>query len=83
MTLVVTYHGSEQRRKPEFKILVDGQLLADVSLEEQTPARFYDVQYELPAELIEGKEKVTVRFETTEDNGIGPVFGVRMIRREE
>jgi hypothetical protein len=83
MVLVVTYNSGEQRRKPEFKIDVEGELLADVSLEEETPAKFYDVEYPLPAELIAGKEKVTVRFETTEGKAIGPVFGVRTIHRAE
>jgi DUF1680 family protein len=80
ITLVVTYHSGERRREPKFEVRVDDQHVADVTVEKRTPARFYDAEYPLPARLLKGKKKVTVRFQTTEDNGIGPVFGVRMVR---
>jgi len=43
-------------------------------------ARFFDVEYAIPASLVRSKEKVTVRFEAVEGNQIAGVFGVRMIR---
>ncbi|MEP6730206.1 MAG: hypothetical protein ABJE10_06200 [bacterium] len=41
---------------------------------------FHDVQYNVPAELLRGKSKVTVRFQAAEKGRIVPVFGVRMVR---
>jgi hypothetical protein len=79
-TLVVTSYSGSRRRESKFQILVDGQHLADVAVEERRPARFFDAEYPIPADLVEGKEKVTVRFETSEDRQIGPVFGIRIIR---
>jgi DUF1680 family protein len=80
MTLVVTYHSGERRREPKFAILIDDHHLADVTVAKETPARFYDAQYTLPARLLAGKKRVAVRFQSAEENGIGPVFGVRTVR---
>jgi hypothetical protein len=80
MSLVVTYHR-DSRRARSFEILVDGQKLADVKLEANSEPRFEDVEYQIPSELLKGKEKVTVRFQAVEGQ-IGPVYGVRMIRAD-
>jgi hypothetical protein len=83
MVLVVTYYSGRRPREPKFNILVDGEPIAkDETVKRDSPARFYDVEYRIPADRVDGKEKVTVRFETTEGNSIGPVFGVRMIRAD-
>ena len=83
MVLVVTYYSGRRPREPKFNILVDGEPIAkEETVKRDSPARFYDVEYPIPADLVEGKEKVTVRFETTEGNSIGPVFGIRMIRAD-
>ncbi len=80
--LVVTYHSGERRRGPaHFDILVDGKLIASQTIEASPPSRFYDLEYPLPLELTRGKTKVTVRFQAKEDREIGPVFGIRIIRR--
>jgi DUF1680 family protein len=81
MELVVTYYSGRRPREPKFDILIDDRHLAkEETVKRDSPARFYDVEYAVPAELVQGKEKVTVRFETAEGSSIGPVFGVRMIR---
>jgi hypothetical protein len=43
-------------------------------------SRFFDVEYPLPADLVQGKQKITVRFEATGGNEVAPVFGVRLVR---
>jgi hypothetical protein len=81
MVLVVTYYSGGRPREPKFSILVDGEPIAkDETVKRDSPARFYDVEYPVPPALVGGKDKVTVRFETTEGYSIGPVFGIRMIR---
>jgi DUF1680 family protein len=81
MVLAVTYRSGERPRDPKFDILIEGERIADdETLKTDRPPRFYDVEYPIPAQLLEGKEKVTVRFETTEGSAIGPVFGLRMMR---
>ena len=82
MTLVVTYH-SAHRRKCDFDILVDGKRVGHQTIDRSAPGaetRFFDVQYALPTELVQGKTKVTVRFEATGGTEIATVFGIRTIR---
>ena len=81
MALMVTYYSAERRRgAATFEILVDGQRVAEQEIKGTQPARFFDVLYAIPANLVKGKEKVTVRFQATNDNQIATVFGLRMIQ---
>jgi hypothetical protein len=80
MALVVTYH-TDQPRERRFEILVDGTRVAEPALPGGGAARFLDKEYPLPASLLDGKQKVTVRFQAAEGREIAPVFGLRMIRR--
>ena len=83
MTLVVTYYSSEQRRgTATFDILVDGQLVGSQKVTRSSPPRFFDVEYAIPANVVQGKKKVTVRFQATNSNQIAAVFGIRMIRAD-
>ncbi|UCD52057.1 MAG: glycoside hydrolase family 127 protein [Phycisphaerales bacterium] len=83
MTLVVTYYSTERRRGPaQFEILVDGQRIAEQEVGRDEPSRFFDLEYPIPAELVVGKEKVTVRFQAKENSSVAGVFGIRMIRAD-
>jgi len=75
----VTYQ-TDNRRIRTFDIQVEGQRVASQTLEPNGESRFFDVEYPLPPALMAGKQKVTVRFEATNGNEIGAVFGVRTIR---
>jgi uncharacterized protein len=79
--LHATYWGDERKR--EFEILIDGQLLARQTLDQDQPGKFFDVVYPIPAELIRGKTTVRVRFAPLSGNTAGPVFGVRLVARSE
>jgi hypothetical protein len=84
MTLVVTC-SNEARRNGTFDILVDGTKVGQQVTERRSPEqdiRFFDVEYSLPPQLVEGKQKVTVRFEAADGNDIAGVFGIRMIRAD-
>jgi hypothetical protein len=85
MTLVVTYHG-EERAKRTFTILVEGKQVGEQTIERHRPGsgtgRFFDVEYAIPAELVRGKQKVTVRFQATGNNEVSAVYGIRMIRAD-
>jgi len=81
MAVVVTYLN-EPGLEPaagDFQILADGAGIA--RFQPNTSATgFYDAQYAIPASLISGKTKVTMRFQAAPNGRIPPVFGVRMIR---
>jgi hypothetical protein len=81
--LIVTYH-SEERSKRSFEILLDGQRIGEQTIERSPPGsaagKFFDVEYKLPAEVLAGKTKITLRFAAKGGNEIAAVYGVRIIR---
>jgi DUF1680 family protein len=82
MTLIVTY-GSDMRRGGTFAVLVDGTKIGEQQTERRSPeqgARFFDVEYALPAALVQGRNRVTVRFEAAPGNEISGIYGIRMVR---
>ncbi len=81
MKLVVTYNSDEWRTRT-FDILLDGQHLASQKVERQLPGRFYDVEYDIPTLRVQGKQKVTVRFEATDGGEIAAIFGIRIVRAQ-
>lgn len=85
LKLIATYHG-EERANRSFEILVDGVRIGEQKIERHRPGSptksFFDVEYAVPAELVKGKQKVTVRFQATGGNETAGVFGVRMVRAE-
>ena len=81
MALVVTYNHDEwQERK--FDVLVDGTRVGQQTIERRGPMRFFDVEYAVPADVLKGKQKVTVKFQADTGSEIGAVFGLRMIRAD-
>ena len=80
--VVVTYHSDEWRKRT-FDVLVEGQKVGEQTIEKGGLVNFFDAQYTIPASLLQGKQKVTIRFEATNGNEIAAVFGVRMIRADE
>lgn len=84
MKLVVTY-SNDARTNCNFQVLVDDTKLGDQACERRTPdqdARYFDVAYPLPAELVQGKQKVTVRFDAGAGNEISGVYGIRIVRAD-
>ena len=57
-----------------FAILVDGKRWLDVTLQDADPDDFYTVHHELPAEMIQGKEKVTVTFAACLGSRAGAIY---------
>lgn len=78
--LVVTYN-SDNRRDRSFAIHADGERVAEQRLAKSSVSRFVDIEYPLPATIVNGKPKLTVRFEATNGNEVAPVFGIRTVRR--
>jgi hypothetical protein len=84
MKLAVTYNNDE-RQDRSFQILIDGKMLSQQTVQRRGPqvdARFYDVEYAIPQEMVQGKQKVTIRFEAAEGNEVAGVFGIRVLRAD-
>lgn len=77
-SLMLVYIGDDKDRK--FDVIVDGQNIKTEEWKGGETGKFYNVFYELPATLITGKSKVTVRIEANYDKTAGRVFGARTIR---
>ncbi len=81
MTLVCTYYADEWRERT-FDVLVDGQKVGEQKIPARGDPGFFDVKYTVPAGLVDGKKRVTVRFEATQGNEIGGVYGIRTVRAD-
>ena len=85
VALWVTY-GGDRWRTSALDILVEGKKIGDHSEPHLSPDQekhFVDVSYAIPAELLAGKSKVTVRFQATEGKELGGIFGVRTVRADQ
>ena len=81
LSLELTYWGEERDRR--FKILVDNQLVAEQSLSADHPGRFFTCDYPIAPQLTAGHATITVRIEPVARMRAGPVFGARLLRREQ
>jgi hypothetical protein len=82
MILIVTYNRDERQRRT-FEILVDGAKVGEQAIERRSPEKktgFFDVEYRIPAALLQDRQKVTVRFQGTGGNEVVAIYGIRMIR---
>jgi uncharacterized protein len=80
--LSVTYWGSDGGNRV-FDLLIDGEKLATQRLERNKPDQFFDEIYRLTAKMVQGKPKVTVRFQAQPGTWAGGVFGLRVMRPEQ
>jgi hypothetical protein len=76
-----TYWGSDVGNRV-FDILVDGTKIGTQKLERNRPDEFFDEAYRIPAELIQGKDKVTIRFQAHPGAWAGGIFGCRVLKAE-
>jgi hypothetical protein len=80
--LWVTYWGSDVGNRV-FDILVDGQKIGSQRLDNNKPDKFFEEVYRLPADLLTGKQTITVKFQAHPGAFAGGVFGVRVMRADE
>ncbi len=79
--LKVKYFSGDVGRT--FRILVDGELLQDVIIEDVNPHGFYDAYYSIPTELIGDKDKITVTFTSDGQSYVGGIFDKLSIVKEK
>ena len=80
-SLLFTYIGDDKDRV--FDILVDGVKLVTVDWNGGKTGKFYDIEYKLPATMISGKTKITVKIDANHGKTAGRVFGVRTIKEQK
>lgn len=81
MNLVIEYWGGYTGSKT-FDILVDGEKIATENISGKKDGAFIDVPYEIPQNLTQGKDKITVKFAPHPGHRAGPFFYARTVKRE-
>ena len=74
------------RSETIFEIVVDNKKIAEQKLEkmERDQKRvLFDVDYKLSKELVNSREKITVKFAARKDQRTGSVYGIRILKEEE
>jgi hypothetical protein len=82
LRLVVTY-SRDERADRAFAVLADGRKIGEERIARrapQEPEGFFDAVYDLPADLVAGKRKVTIRFDGLDGRETASVFGLRVVR---
>jgi hypothetical protein len=83
-TLVVTYNRDERANRA-FEVLVEGVRIGEQMVPRHSPEQregFFDVEYQIPANLLTGKQRVTVRFQGTGGSEVAAVYGIRVVRAD-
>lgn len=80
-SLLCTYWGMDNRDR-KFDILIDGVRVATEDLNKYKESKFYEIVYDIPAELTHGKQQVTVTMKGVPHNSAGPVYApLRMMKK--
>ena len=79
--LCVKYFSGDAGRT--FRILIDGEILEDVVVENVNPGGFYDVYYKIPENFVADKDKITVIFESIGNSFVGGIFDKLSIVKEK
>ncbi|MEK5253531.1 beta-L-arabinofuranosidase domain-containing protein [Paenibacillus sp. FSL F4-0125] len=74
------YYSGDKGRT--FNVYVDGILIKEETIEAKAPDQFYDVRYQIPANLLAGKTKVTVKFANRGSSYVGRLFGTVSILKD-
>ncbi len=79
--LLLTYIGDDKDRK--FDVLVDGIKIAEVEWNGGITSKFYDNEYNIPAEVIGNKTSVTIKIDACHGKAAGRIFGSRILKSDK
>lgn len=79
-TLRITYYGKDAGRK--FDILVNGQVIASPQFDGTQGNSFFEVDYNLPTDLVKEHEILNVRFEAAPNALTSGIYGVRLLSED-
>ncbi|MCC4211139.1 beta-L-arabinofuranosidase domain-containing protein [Leeuwenhoekiella parthenopeia] len=79
-TLRITYYGKDAGRK--FDILVNGQVIASPQFDGTQGNSFFEVDYDLPDDLVAKSEILNVRFEAAPNSRTSGIYGVRLLNAD-
>ena len=76
--LLCTYWGSDAGSRT-FDVVVNETKVATEKLNHHRPGEFYDVEYDLPPELLAGKSTVTVKLQAHSGQIAGGLYDLRVL----
>lgn len=82
LQLVCTYWGSDNGNR-SFIILIDDVKIASQKLESEKPNQFFDVYYDIPDNLVEGKQQITVKFQAQPCKMASGLFGCSLLKKKQ
>lgn len=78
--IATRYYSGDKGRT--FNVYVDGTLIKEETIAAKTPDQFYEVRYQIPANLIASKSKVTIKFANRGASYVGRLFGTVSILKD-
>ena len=79
--LMVRYWGAEYGGR-KFDIYIDDEkLLTEDNSGRWNQSTFHEVEYEIPSRMVEGKEKIRVKFQSLPGNTAGAVYFIRLLKQ--
>lgn len=76
--MLCTYWGADKEKR-NFDIYIDDQHFKSVSLKGEHGNTIFDELYDIPASFTQGKEKITIKFQSHKGNYAGGLFGFRIL----
>ncbi len=83
LQLRLMYWGVGEWKSHEFDIMIDDQLLRSINnTGKYRVSEFKYETYDIPAEMLQGKTQVRVKFVAKPGKQIGEIYGVRLIKKD-
>jgi len=76
--LVCTYWGGDARDRA-FNIFIDGKWLTSQRINNDKPGEYWDVRYDLPSAMVDGRPSVQVKLESIGDQLAGRATECRTV----
>ncbi|MFW5753274.1 MAG: beta-L-arabinofuranosidase domain-containing protein [Marinilabiliaceae bacterium] len=80
LSLMVRYWGAEWGGR-KFDIYIDDEkLLTEDNTDRWNQSRFFNIEYPIPKSMVQGKDKIRVKFQALPGNTAGGVYYIRLIK---
>jgi DUF1680 family protein len=83
LSLMVRYWGRDQGNR-SFDIYIDNEKLETVNnTRKWQEAKFQNIEYIIPAAMLQGKERIRVKFQALPGNIAGAVYYIRLLKKNK
>ncbi|HBG56636.1 glycoside hydrolase family 127 protein [Proteiniphilum sp. UBA1028] len=83
LCLLVRYWGAEWGGRRLDIYIDDEKLLTEDNTGRWNQSRFFDVEYGIPRRMVEGKDKIRVKFQSLPGNTAGAVYFIRLLKQSQ